>query len=113
MSRKEAWYENESIHAYVSDPDPVKDEPGNQEILSTCGKYVGGVKLRIIWGAYGPGTAEKKRQRYYWMSGESATVVCRDVDTANWFRNELKNFIRDMDGVILDSGGVENDLEKD
>jgi len=99
--KKLKFQEDESIRAIVSTADPVNDEPENRRVLDACQERFGEVRMRITWGAYGPGTTTKPTPRYWWLLGENATVICRNSDVANWFRAELRNFIQDMDGVVL------------
>jgi hypothetical protein len=96
------WVGGESVRASVKNPDAFHDEPENQKVLNVCYEKYGEVKFRINIGAYGPGTMEKPRPRFWWLLGESATIVCRNVDVANWFREEFKEFIRGLDGVELE-----------
>lgn len=99
--RRESWSENESVRAKVTQAD-VSERSENRKVLDACVGEYGGVRLRIAWGAYGPGTEQKPTPRYWWMLGENATVTCRDADVAEWFIGELKKFIAQMDGVELE-----------
>ncbi len=105
--KKLIWKADESIRAMVSSADPVQDEPDNRKVLEACQARFGEVRMRVNIGAYGPGTTAKPTPRYWWMLGENATVVCRNPDVANWFRDELKNFIQNLDGVVLEASGEE------
>lgn len=101
MAKKKQWGE-ESIHASVKTPDPLQDEPENQKVLKVCHDRFGEVRLRINIGAYGPGTVEKPHSRFWWLLGESATVICKDPEICNWFREQLKEWVRGMDGIVLE-----------
>jgi hypothetical protein len=100
MSKKPQWGE-ESIKAEVRLASTQQEEE-NSKIMRISGDGLGEVRLRVMVGCYGPGTVEKPTNRYYWMLGESATVKCRDVDVAVWFREQLMNFIKQLDNVTLE-----------
>ena len=100
MKHKMQWGE-ESIRVEARRAS-VSDEPENQKVLEACNDEFGEVRFRVMVGAYGPGTDQKPKPRYWWLLGESATVHCRNVDIANWFRDELMKWIKDKDGVTLE-----------
>ena len=101
-TRKEKWIEDESFHVLVKEPDSIRHEPSNQKILRACHEYANGIRIRVMWGGFGPGTEDCPSSRYWWMLGENATVICRDMAAANFFREKLKEFIRDLDGAVLE-----------
>jgi hypothetical protein len=80
----------------------VVDEPENQKIFEACVSELNEVRARVMVGSYGPGTVDKGKSRYYWLLGESATVHCRDVDTMNWFREQLLAWLKSLDGIRLE-----------
>jgi hypothetical protein len=51
---------------------------------------------------YGPGTETKPKARYFFVLGESATVHCRGLDEATWFREELLKWLKSLDGLRLE-----------
>lgn len=79
----------------------VVDEPENVKVFEACLGELNEVRLRIMVGCYGPGTETKAKSRYYWLLGESASVHCKDVDTATWFREELMKWLESLDGIKL------------
>lgn len=81
----------------------VVDEPENQKVFEACLGELNEVRARVMVGSYGPGTTDKGKSRYYWLLGESATVHCRDVDTMNWFREELLKWLKSLDGIRLEA----------
>lgn len=99
--KKEIWYADEDIHTKVKEPDPLRDEPENQKVLRAAHQFGNGVKMRVIWGVYGPGTEQKIESRYWWLLGENVTIVFRTVACANWFREQIKTWIDSMDGLQL------------
>ena len=102
MADKLTKWGEESIQVQVKTPDALRDEPENQKVIEACDSRFGEVRMRLMWGFYGPGTTDKPRPRYWWAIGESATVICKNPDVANWFREQLKEWLCGMDGVILE-----------
>jgi hypothetical protein len=94
------WGES-SIHVIVKRPG-LSIEPENQKVLEASCLYGEEVRMRLSVGVYGPGTVEKPRPRIWWLLGESATVVCKDVEISNWFRDELMTWLKSLDGVVLE-----------
>ena len=94
------WKED-SIRVEVR-PAGVVDEPSNQEVFEACLAEMGSVKFRLMLGCYGPGTESKPKPKYYWILGESATILCRDIDTSTWFREELLAWLKSLDGIRLE-----------
>ena|ERR1700722_6297543 len=80
----------------------VVDEPANTEVFEACLAEMGSIRLRLMLGSYGPGTVEKPKPAYRWLLGESATILCRDVDTVDWFREQLLTWLKSLDGVRLE-----------
>ena len=80
----------------------LTDEPGNQEVFEACLNEMGSVRLRLMLGSYGPGSERKPKPCYRWLLGESATILCRDLDTVDWFREALLNWLKSLDGVKLE-----------
>lgn len=78
------------------------DEPANREVFEACLAEMGAVRLRLMLGCYGPGTEAKPKPCYRWLLGESATILCRDLDSAEWFREELLKWLKGLDGVRLE-----------
>ena len=78
------------------------DEPANVEVFSACLGEMNEVRLRLMLGCYGPGTETKPKAKYFWLLGESATVHCKDLDVANWFREQLLLWLKSLDGVRLE-----------
>jgi hypothetical protein len=99
--RKELWDKDESIRIQVKSASPPEKEE-NRKIAQVCVQEYNAVRIRITWGKYGPGTVDKPTPRYYWDLGESATVTCRTEDIGEWFVEELKRWIKSMDGVMLE-----------
>jgi hypothetical protein len=79
----------------------VVDEPENQKVFEACHAELNEIRARVMVGSYGPGTVDKGKSRYYWLLGESATIHCRDVDTMNWFREQLFTWLKSLDGIRL------------
>ena len=79
----------------------LADEPENQKVFEACHAELNEVKLRLMLGCYGPGTEDKPKARYSWILGESATVHCRDLEVADWFREQLIVWLKSLDGVRL------------
>ena len=77
------------------------DEPENVKVFEACLSELGSVRMRLMLGSYGPGTMAKPKPAYRWLLGESATILCRDVDTVNWFREQLLAWLKSLDGVQL------------
>ena len=80
----------------------VVDEPENQKVFEACHAELNEVKLRLMLGCYGPGTVEKQKARYFWLLGESATIHCKNPETADWFREQLLAWLKGLDGVRLE-----------
>ena len=80
----------------------VVDEPANVEVFQACLDEMGSVRLRLMLGSYGPGTMTKPKPAYRWLLGESATILCRDLDTVTWFREALIEWLKSLDGVKLE-----------
>jgi hypothetical protein len=80
----------------------LADEPENQKVMEACLSELNEVKLRLVLGTYGPGTETKPKARYYWLLGESAMIHCRDLECANWFREQLLLWIKGLDGIRLE-----------
>jgi hypothetical protein len=98
---KTMWNED-SIRVEVR-PAGVVDEPSNVEIFQACLNELNETRLRIMVGCYGPGSEARPKPRYSWLLGESATVHCRDLDSTNWFREELLKWLKSLDGVRLEA----------
>jgi hypothetical protein len=79
----------------------LADEPANVEVFEACLGEMGAARLRVMVGCYGPGTMTKPKPAYRWLLGESATVLCKDVDTVEWFREQLLAWLKSLDGVRL------------
>jgi hypothetical protein len=105
---KTQW-DDDSIRVEVKSASVV-DEPANVEVFEACLSETGAVKLRIMLGCYGPGTETKPKPKYHWILGESATILCRGLDEAEWFRTELLNWLKNLDGVKL--ARVDNEEER-
>jgi hypothetical protein len=88
------------------------DEPGNQEVFEACLSEMGSVRLRLMVGCYGPGTEEKPKPCYRWLLGESATILCRDLEVADWFRSELLKWLKSLDGVKLQRVEEEDEAQR-
>ncbi len=89
----------------------VIDEPENIRVFEACLGELNEVRLRLMIGSYGPGTAEKSKSRYYWLLGESATVHCRDLETVTWFREELLAWLKSLDGIRLERQPDEDEAQ--
>ena len=79
------------------------DEPANQEVFEACLAEMGSVRFRIMLGCYGPGSETSPKPKYHWILGESATVLCRDLEVATWFREELLKWLKSLDGIRLEA----------
>jgi hypothetical protein len=79
----------------------LTDEPENAKVFDACHGELNEVKLRLMLGCYGPGTETKPKARYFWLLGESATIHCKDPDTADWFREQLFLWLKSLDGIRL------------
>ena len=99
--RREHWPDDTSIKVDIRTPDPSKREE-NQKVMKACEGEYDGVKLRLALGAYGPGTVQKPTPRIWWLLGEAMTIVCRDARIAEWFIGELKTWVKQFDGVVLE-----------
>lgn len=82
-------------------PAGLTDEPENQKVFEACLGELNEVKLRLMLGCYGPGTETKNKARYYWLLGESATIHCRGLEEATWFREALLEWLKSLDGIRL------------
>jgi hypothetical protein len=80
----------------------LADEPANVEVFEACLGEMGAARLRVMVGCYGPGTEAKPKPCYRWLLGESATVLCKDIDTVEWFREQLLAWLKSLDGVRLE-----------
>jgi len=89
----------------------VTDEPENQKVFDACHAELNEVKLRLMLGCYGPGTETKRKSRYYWLLGESATIHCRDAETADWFREQLLEWLKSLDGIRLERQDDEDEAQ--
>lgn len=85
----------------------LADEPENQKIFGACYAELNEVRMRLMLGCYGPGTETKSKSRYYWLLGESATIHCKDPETADWLREQLLTWLKGLDGIHLER--VEDD----
>ncbi len=93
---------NDSIRVDVKAAGLV-DEPANQEVFNACLNEMGSVRFRIMLGCYGPGTETAPKPKYHWILGESATILCRDLETAEWFRESLLSWLKSLDGIRLEA----------
>jgi hypothetical protein len=80
----------------------LTDEPANTEVFEACLGEMGSIRLRLMVGCYGPGTVSKPKPAYRWLLGESATILCKDLDTVTWFREELLKWLKSLDGIRLE-----------
>jgi hypothetical protein len=80
----------------------LADEPSNQEVFEACLGEMGAVRLRLMLGCYGPGTEEKPKPCYRWLLGESATILCRDLEVADWFREQLLAWLKGLNEIRLE-----------
>lgn len=96
---KTQW-NDDSIRVEVREAGLV-DEPANQEVFEACLGELNEIRMRVMLGCYGPGTEAKPKPRYAWLLGESATVHCRGLDEAEWFRTELLKWLKGLDGIKL------------
>jgi hypothetical protein len=80
----------------------LTDEPENQKVFEACLDELNEIRLRVMIGCYGPGTEAKSKSRYYWLLGESATVHCRDIEVSTWFREQLTEWLKGLDGIRLE-----------
>lgn len=78
------------------------DEPANQEVFEACLAEMGSVRFRIMLGCYGPGSEKSPKPKYHWILGESATILCRDLEVADWFREQLLAWLKSLDGIRLE-----------
>ena len=89
----------------------VVAEPANQEVFEACLGEMGSVRLRLMLGCYGPGTEQKPKPCYRWLLGESATILCRDLETVDWFRGELLEWLKSLDGIRLERQEDEDEAQ--
>lgn len=94
-------WNDESIRVEVKQAG-LADEPENQKVFEACHGELNEVRIRLMLGCYGPGTETKPKAKYFWLLGESATIHCRDIDVAEWFRTELLKWLKSLDGVQLE-----------
>lgn len=97
---KTMW-QDDSIRVEVK-ASGVVDEPENQKIFKACLGELNEIRMRLMLGCYGPGTETKPKSRYYWLLGESVSVHCRDVESCEWFREELLKWLKSLDGIKLE-----------
>ena len=97
---KTQWNED-SIRVEVKTASII-DEPSNVEVFEACHAEMGAIRLRLMLGCYGPGTTTKPKPAYRWLLGESATILCRDIETCGWFREQLLAWLKSLDGVRLE-----------
>lgn len=95
------WNE-ESIRVDVKAASVV-DEPENEKVFVACLDEMNEIRLRLMVGCYGPGTETKPKPAYRWLLGESATISCRDLEVAAWFREELLKWLKGLDGIRLEA----------
>jgi len=81
----------------------IVDEPENRKVMEACLGELNEIRMRVMVGCYGPGTETKGKSRYYWLLGESAAVHCRDLETAEWFRESLLSWLKSLDGIRLEA----------
>lgn len=81
----------------------IVDEPENVKVFEACLGELNEVKIRLMLGCYGPGTETKPKAKYFWLLGESATIHCRDLEVAAWFREELLKWLKSLDGIRLEA----------
>lgn len=93
-------WDQDSIRVEVKSASVV-DEPENLKVFEACLGELNEVKFRLMLGCYGPGTEAKSKARYYWLLGESATIHCRGLEEAEWFREQLLLWLKSLDGVRL------------
>ena len=105
-----AQWSDDSLRVEVKSSGLV-DEPENQKVFEACLGELNEVKLRLMIGCYGPGSETKPKPKYYWLLGESATIHCKDLDTADWFREALLAWLKGLDGVRLEAA-PEVEVEK-
>jgi hypothetical protein len=84
-------------------PASLSDEPANQEVFEACLAEMNEVRMRLMVGCYGPGTVTKPKPAYRWLLGESATIHCKNLETADWFREQLLAWLKFLDGVRLEA----------
>jgi len=94
-------------------PASVVDEPANVEVFEACLAEMGSVRLRLMLGCYGPGSEQNPKPRYSWLLGESATILCRGVEEATWFREQLLAWLKSLDGVRLEAAPGEAESLED
>jgi hypothetical protein len=90
----------------------LTDEPGNVEVFDACLAEMNEIRLRLMVGCYGPGTMTKPKPAYRWLLGESATIHCRDLDVAEWFREQLLAWLKSLDGIKLEKVDDEGEAAK-
>jgi hypothetical protein len=101
-------WSDDSIRVEVKSAGLV-DEPANKEVFEACLAEMGSVRLRIMTGCYGPGSESSPKPKYHWILGESATILCRDLDTCEWFREQLLIWLKSLDGIKLQRVETEED----
>jgi hypothetical protein len=80
----------------------VVDEPENRKVFEACLGELNEIRIRLMLGSYGPGTDTRPKARYFWLLGESALIHCRDLDSCDWFREELMKWLKSLDGIRLE-----------
>jgi hypothetical protein len=80
----------------------IVDEPENLKVMEACLGELNEVRMRLMLGTYGPGTAEHPKSKYWWLLGESVSIHCRDLEVAVWFRESLLAWLKSLDGVRLE-----------
>jgi hypothetical protein len=80
----------------------ITDEPENVKVFEACLGELQEVRLRLMVGCYGPGMVDKPKPAYRWLLGESATISCRNIDVAVWFRESLLEWLKSLDGIRLE-----------
>ncbi len=98
---KTQW-DQDSIRVEVKSSGLV-DEPENQKVFEACLGELNEIKFRLMLGSYGPGTETKPKARYFWLLGESATIHCKDLEVAEWFRESLLTWLKSLDGIRLEA----------
>lgn len=76
----------------LSDFEQRQNEQDNHQALAAALLDKGEVRLRVQVGVYGPGTAENRKSRYWWMLGQSMSVVAADVREGERFLRDLRAF---------------------
>jgi hypothetical protein len=77
----------------LSEFEQRQNEQDNRQSLEAALLDKGEVRLRVQVGVYGPGTAENRKSRYWWMLGQSMSVVAADVQEGERFLRDLRAFV--------------------